>query len=617
MKFQSLLLTTAALLITFCSAFSQSNNCGGTPTNLPVNGACTTQTFNNNQNGTAQTVNASCAGGYGSAFEDSWYSVTGTGNAMTITLSGANRDAVLSAFTGCGTGELDCATIDAGNSGSVTFATTLGTTYFIQIQRRSGNNNQDLNGDICAVSAPGGGVTNDTPCTASPLAVATACVNISGDNTGATDSGIADPGCAFYSGADVWYSLIVPASGDVNVTTSDNGGFFDGGLALYSGTCGAPVLEACDDDSNGAFESITLTGQTPGATIFVRVWEFGGGTGGTFDICAIDPPPPPSNVNCNIPDPICSGSPIVFTAQSNGTDADIVNPGNDYDCLFSSPNPSWYYLEISGAGNLAIDITAGSDVDFALWGPYADLATAVANCDNHPLPIDCSYSTSATEQANINGVLVGEVYVLLVTNFANSIQTITLADAGANTATTDCSIVPLPIELINFQGERSGDEIQLSWTTLSEVNNDYFAVERSKNGTDWSAFAFVEGNGTSIESIDYATVDRNAGEGTVYYRLKQFDFNGQMTISDVISISGSKNVDVTLYPNPAKNLVNVEANSFFSQIIISDITGKEVLDVKYSLIKSTVIDVSNLNKGIYQVNIQTQDENVVERLIIE
>lgn len=615
MKFFKILTTSTTVLLA-SMAFSQSNNCGGTPTALPVNAACVTQTFNNNQNGTGQTVNATCATGYGTAYEDAWYSVTGTGNPMTITMSGSNRDGVLAAFTGCGTGELDCATIDAGNSGSITFPTTFGVTYFVQIQRRSGTNNNNMNGDICAVSAPGAGPSNDDPCSASPLTVNTNCVNISSTNLGASDSGIPDPGCAAYSGGDVWFSVTVPPSGNITVTTDDNGGLGDGGLAVYSGPCTGLTLLDCDDDGGpGLFSSVSLIGQTPGTTLFVRVWEFGGGTGGTFEICATDPVVP-TNITCSVPDPICSGTPIVFTAQSNGTEADVVNPGNNYDCLFTSPNPSWYYLEIATPGNLVIDITAGSDIDYAIWGPYSDLVTAIANCDLHGVPQDCSYSTAAVEQANVTGVTAGEVYVLLVTNFANTVQTITVNEAASNTASTDCSIVLLPVELSEFDGIAVGDEVQLNWTTVSERDNDFFIVERSSDAKNWTSFAMIEGAGTSNSINNYSVTDENPKGNITYYRLKQFDFDGSVTIHDIISVSRNASGDVRMYPNPAKDQVKITASEEISHIDLISVSGTIAKSIDVFGSTETNVNLSDVANGVYLATIYTQNERIVKRLVV-
>lgn len=103
---------------------------------------------------------------------------------------------------------------------------------------------------------------------------------IDGTTSGATASqGIPAPGCASYSGGDVWYSTVVPASGELTIETkaSSTGiATFDSGMAIYSGTCGNLTLVDCDDDDADTdnFSKIVLTGRTPGEVVYIRVWEY-------------------------------------------------------------------------------------------------------------------------------------------------------------------------------------------------------------------------------------------------------------------------------------------------------------------------------------------------------
>ena len=464
--------------------FSQTQDCGGSPTLLTVNTTCITQSFGNGQDGTGQTVNASCAGGYGTAYQDVWYTVTGTGNTLTITLSGSNRDGVLAAFTGCGTGELACNTIDAGTTGSISFPTTLGVTYYIQIQRRSGNNSQNMGGDICAVD---------------------------------------------------------------------------------------PLM-----------------------------------------------PPPIDNSNCSIPAPICSGTAITFPTTITGLDAeDDINPGNDYGCLFSSPDPTWYYLEIATAGNLVIDMTGSSDIDYALWGPYPNLATALAACNSYPAPIDCSYSIAAVEQASVTGVVVGDVYVMVVTNYAGVVQNITIDEAGSNTASTNCAI--LPVGLINFNGEKVGKDNLLFWTTESENQNDYFIVEKSYDGLVWEMLDVIEGAGNSSSELNYSTIDeRPKLNGVTYYRLKQFDFNGQFEVFDVIALQRKTDeLEMHMYPNPAHEKVTIAVSEEATQVVLTNINGKVVVNKQVTNLSSFDLDLNTFSSGIYFVTVYTSLGSMTEKLIIK
>jgi gliding motility-associated-like protein len=147
--------------------------------------------------------------------------------------------------------------------------------------------------------------------------------------------------------------------------------------------------------------------------------------------------------DCNNLEPICTDVGISFTASSGVPDASTTSPGNNYDCLWSEPNPTYYYLEISTTGDIQMNLSASSDIDFIIWGPFSSLADAEANCGTYSQVEDCSYSSTNNETPEITGAIVGEVYVMLVTNYANVVQNISLTQAGG-TGNTDCTIVNPP-----------------------------------------------------------------------------------------------------------------------------------------------------------------------------
>ncbi|MGE0566412.1 MAG: gliding motility-associated C-terminal domain-containing protein, partial [Bacteroidia bacterium] len=128
-----------------------------------------------------------------------------------------------------------------------------------------------------------------------------------------------------------------------------------------------------------------------------------------------------------------------FPATVNGPAA---QNGPNYGCLGTQPNPAWYFLQISQAGNLDILIagSANQDVDFICWGPYSSLA-GVCNSLTASYIVDCSYSSSPTETLNIVGAAVGQYYMVLITNFSNMPQNINFTQI-AGTGSTNCSIVP-------------------------------------------------------------------------------------------------------------------------------------------------------------------------------
>lgn len=456
---------------------------------------------------------------------------------------------------------------------------------------------------------------SNTPCgvLGAPLLLVNAtCVPTNGTSNGASyqsnQNNGGTPPCANPGSPDVWYQFIAPAGGEVALEMAA-GTMTDGAMALYSGGCPNNFnLIECDDDSGpGLMPQITATGLAPGAVYYIRIWQWGSGSG-TFSICLTIPTPLSPNTNCDNPDPICSGTPINFTANTGAPSAEQTNPGNDYGCLATTPNPSWYYLEIDNGGNLIIDVSAGSDVDFAIWGPYPNLTAGVANCDNHGTPQDCSYSTSEVEQVNLQNVSSSEVYILLVTNFANTIQNITVNNNGG-TATTNCGIVPLPVELVSFEGSFKNDRVELSWITASERENDFFAIERRMESGIWETISIENGAGSTTQTTSYTAIDNNFKEGTNYYRLKQVDFNGETTISDVVSVNSSKEQRIHIVPNPAIDKAKVVG------VEIKDVRSVDAVNLQGSSIQipfseangGVEINMSDLNSGMYLIKCVKND----------
>jgi hypothetical protein len=117
---------------------------------------------------------------------------------------------------------------------------------------------------------------------------------IVGTNVSATNSNPPAPGCGGFSGGDVWYSVVVPATGNVTIETSGVTGsdITDTAIAVYAGDCNGLTLLSCDDDSstNGNFSLITLNGLNPGQTLYINVWEYFNDSFGEFQISAYDCP---------------------------------------------------------------------------------------------------------------------------------------------------------------------------------------------------------------------------------------------------------------------------------------------------------------------------------------
>ena len=96
---------------------------------------------------------------------------------------------------------------------------------------------------------------------------------------------------------------------------------------------------------------------------------------------------------------------------------------------------------------------------------------------------------------------------------------------------------PLPIELIFFKAKASNNSVDLNWQTASEVNNDYFTLERSRNGSDFTSIGTVQGAGNSTHALNYSSTDYSPPKGIAYYRLRQTDYDGKTTTSEVQKVN--------------------------------------------------------------------------------
>ncbi len=174
----------------------------------------------------------------------------------------------------------------------------------------------------------------------------------------------------------------------------------------------------------------------------------------------------------------------------------------------------------------------------------------------------------------------------------------TLANASA----------PLPIELLSFNAINEGNKyVQTTWVTASELNNDHFEIERSRDGISFDYFGKVSGAGNSNQILNYTLNDPSPYMGLSYYRLRQVDFDGKYSFSDIVPVEFNSTQAVSIYPNPndgnftisynISSKINTQDNA---SLVIVDITGRVVYSYSLTAMKgSETIDASLLNTGIY------------------
>ena len=181
----------------------------------------------------------------------------------------------------------------------------------------------------------------------------------------------------------------------------------------------------------------------------------------------------------------------------------------------------------------------------------------------------------------------------------------------------------LPIELLSFSAANEGPNVICNWQTASELNNDFFTIERSADGISFSPLAYIKGSGTSTTYHNYSWSDKNPFSGLSYYRLKQTDFDNNYSYSDVVSISRNSSDSLKIFPNPAFDFISVvipEETVNDAALTIINSTGTIVYSEKINANKSRdiiQIPVMNLPRGYYLITFASSNQIKRVKLCLE
>ena len=186
----------------------------------------------------------------------------------------------------------------------------------------------------------------------------------------------------------------------------------------------------------------------------------------------------------------------------------------------------------------------------------------------------------------------------------------------------------LPVDLLFFKATSSNDQILVSFSTASELNNDHFIIERSIDGTHYSALEMIDGNGTKKSRTDYSFKDNNPILGISFYKLRQVDYDGTMTSYDPVSVLYNPSIQsVQVFPNPLNsNHINLKLTGLMKSekvnIEVLDLSGKMVEQAQfksdvYGNLEQGHTFSEKLQPGVYYVRINSGLNRTSQKLIVE
>lgn len=226
---------------------------------------------------------------------------------------------------------------------------------------------------------------------------------------------------------------------------------------------------------------------------------------------------------------------------------------------------------------------------------------------------------------NKNGLFADETVVgggiisgaTLVSGETFEFSGVTLTDGELVSVGSTSGLTPLPIVLLSFEAQPRDGMIHLTWTTASEVNNDFFKLHKSFDGAEFREVARIKGQGTTSKRTDYEYYDEQGSNDIIYYRLTQVDLDGMETASRVVSVRPDQvPFDFRIVPNPAEKEITVRVfNAADPQVWLYNAQGIRVNAPAQLTKQGFVIDVGHLASGLYLVAVKDGGKTLVKRLV--
>jgi hypothetical protein len=345
------------------------------------------------------------------------------------------------------------------------------------------------------------------------------------------------------------------------------------------------------------------------------------------------------NSDCQTMTPLCSGS----TISTNSSGPGIVAEGcTGSACPAGGENhTNWYTFQAQTTGTLSVTInpTVGTDdYDFAIYGPNVTCGalgspirctdsgaigiTSASGNGGPPTNNDLTEDVTGNGQLAILNVTAGETYILVVDKWSPSGGTGYSLSFGG-TSSLDCFL--LPVELSEFTAEYQPNEhlVDLFWKTDSERINDRWEVEKSTDGVNFEIINVVKGSGTTNNESQYYTIDDRPNIGVNYYRLNQWDEDGNGKHSEVraVNILDDMYDMLSVFPNPTTGLSEIIFNSYKKEDVIlkvMSVDGRVIVNTPIQATKGgnrVNLDLSQQGIGVYIISVITSSKTFMTKVI--
>jgi hypothetical protein len=238
----------------------------------------------------------------------------------------------------------------------------------------------------------------------------------------------------------------------------------------------------------------------------------------------------------------------------------------------------------------------GDSLSLEMMANYTDTTRDISLLNGKTFSFEVGGIASITQPNKLKGVVVG--FDRMIVSYGGKTDTVLVEVLEKETI----GISPIPVTFNDVYAIYRNDRVEVNWSTASEINNKEFEVQRSADGTRFETFATVPGKLFSSNTSWYNAFDYGYTTGRNYYRIKQTDLDGNFKYTKVVMVLIKDKATVLLYPNPAKNEMNVVLNTSGNagSVRLINTLGQQVLTKQITGNRQMIhVDVSQLQAGIY------------------